>query len=248
MSKFTPPVQQCLVVIPARNEAATVASVITGVRKALDCNVLVVNDGSTDNTVGLARAAGAVVLDLPFSLGAWGAAQTGIRYAARNGYRYVITLDADGQHHPEELPALFEAHQCSKANVIIGTFAERLSTAKRLAWRYFRLLTGLKVHDFTSGLRVYDEHAICVLAAREASLLDYQDIGVLMLLCKKGFVIEEVPTVMSPRRNGGSRVFASWLLVTRYMISTTILAIAQRGGRSRIFTPKSAKDANKVQA
>jgi len=232
-------VEQCLVVIPARNEAATVASVIMGVREALNCAVVVVNDGSTDDTVALAQMAGATVLDLPFSLGAWGAAQTGIRYAHRHGYKFVITLDADGQHHPEELPMLFEAHKRGQANVVIGTFAERLSLAKRMAWRYFRFLTGLKVHDFTSGLRIYDEHTIAVLAGKEASLLDYQDVGVLMLLRKKGFVIEEVPTVMSPRRNGGSRVFASWFLVARYMLSTTVLAIAQRGGRCRKLTFKN---------
>ncbi len=233
--------QHYLVVIPARDEAATVGLVIAGVRQALDCAILVVNDGSRDATADIAYQAGAEVLNLTFNLGAWGATQTGIRYAKRHGFDYVITLDADGQHHANEIPALLSAQQQSGANVMIGTFAERLSPAKRLAWRYFRLLTRLKVQDFTSGFRVYDRHAIRVLAAREASLLDYQDIGVLMLLSKKGFVIEETPTVMSPRRNGGSRVFASWGLVLRYMISTTVLAIAQRHAKSRAHPVKSTK-------
>lgn len=217
-----------LVVIPARNEAATVGAVIAGVKENLGCAILVVNDGSTDGTAEIAREEGAEVLDLTFNLGAWGAAQTGIRYAKRHGYDHVITLDADGQHHPNELPTLVDEQKRTGANVVIGTFAQRLSPAKRLAWRYFRFLTGLRIQDFTSGFRVYDRHAIKVLAAREASLLDYQDIGVLMLLSKKGFLIEETPTVMSPRRSGGSRVFASWWLVARYMVSTTVLAIAQR--------------------
>src|SRR6185369_12762119 len=156
-----------------------------------------------------------------------------LRYAKRNHFRVALTLDADGQHHPEELPALLNGWRSSRANVAIGTFPQRLSTAKRVAWRYFRMLTGIGVQDFTSGLRVYDRHAIRVLASRKASLLDYQDLGVLMLLRQKGLSLHEVPTVMSPRRTGGSRVFSSWPMVVRYMLHTTVLCFAQFGWRWR---------------
>lgn len=223
-----------LAVIPARNEACTVAEIVRGVVASVGCNVLVVSDASTDETVVQAGAAGAAVIDLPYRLGAWGATQTGMRYAQRNGYHAVLTLDADGQHHPRELPALLAEQRRCGANVVIGTYTQRLSLAKRLAWRYFRLLTGIGVQDFTSGLRVYDRRAVRALASREASLLDYQDLGVLMLLRKKGLVLHEVPTVMSPRRQGGSRVFSSWLMVSRYMLHTTVLCFAQLGIRSRI--------------
>ena len=152
-----------------------------------------------------------------------------MRYAKRHRFRAALTLDADGQHHPEELPGLLDSWRRSGANVAIGTFPQRLSPAKRFAWRYFRVLTGIGVQDFTSGLRVYDGHAIRALASRKASLLDYQDLGVLMLLRKKGLSLHEVPTVMSPRRNGGSRVFSSWLMVARYMLHTTVLCFAQFG-------------------
>ncbi|MCU7375993.1 glycosyltransferase [Paucibacter sp. O1-1] len=172
--------------------------------------------------------------DAPFQLGAWGAAQAGMRFALRNGYHSVITLDADGQHHPEQLPILFEAHASGNADVTIGTCPGRLSGAKRIAWAYFRLITGLHVTDFTSGLRIYGRRAIRVLASREASLIDYQDIGVLILLRRKALVIQETPTVMSPRRDGGSRIFSSWLTVARYMIATTVLSIARVGARGPI--------------
>lgn len=217
----------CLAVIPARNEAATVGAVVAGVRAALGCAVLVVDDASTDATAGEVRTAGGEVLTLPLGLGAWGATQAGIRYARRNGYAGVITLDADGQHLPESLPALFVAQARTGANVVIGTCIERLSRAKRLAWRYLRLLTGMKLGDFTSGLRLYDRRAVDILAGPEASLLDYQDVGVLMLLSKHGLVIEETPTPMLPRRQGRSRVFASWWVVARYMLHTTVLCVAQ---------------------
>ena len=221
----------CLAVIPARDEAATVAAVVAGVRESLGCAVLVVDDASTDATAEIARKAGATALTLPLGLGAWGATQAGIRYARRNGFAGVITLDADGQHLPESLPALFAAQARSGANVVIGTCVGRLSRAKRIAWRYLRALTGLGLTDFTSGLRLYDARSIEILAGPAASLLDYQDIGVLMLLAKNGLVIEETPVLMVPRREGHSRVFASWPVVALYMLHTTVLCVAQLGRR-----------------
>jgi glycosyltransferase involved in cell wall biosynthesis len=203
----------------------------------------VVDDASTDLTPRAAAHAGATVLSLTNQLGAWGATQAGIRYAQRHGYRTLITLDADGQHPPDALPALLEAHQRSGANVIIGTCSERLSRAKRLAASYFRFITGIAVQDFTSGLRVYDRRAIRTLASREASLLDYQDLGVLMLLRKKGLVLKESPTCMSPRHSGGSRVFSSWRMVARYMMHTTVLCFAQISARGRIGRRRAAKAA-----
>lgn len=223
-----------LAVIPARNEAQTVADIVRRTLAGGQCDVLVVNDASTDETANLAEAAGAAVIDLPFSLGAWGATQTGMRYAQRNRYRTVVTLDADGQHHPEELPSLLAVLRRSGANLVIGTYAQRMSRARKIAGSYFRLLTRLDVRDFTSGLRAYDRRAVRALASREASLLDYQDMGVLMLLSKKGLLLQESPTTMSPRRAGASRVFASWLLVARYMLHTTVLCFAQLGVRARI--------------
>lgn len=223
-----------LAVIPARNEGLTVADIVAGVRLNTPCDVLVVDDASMDATRSAAETAGATVITLPNQLGAWGATQAGIRYAQRRGYRTVVTLDADGQHDPLQLNALLDAHRESAANVIIGTCSERLSKAKRLAARYFRFITGIAVQDFTSGLRVYDRRAIRTLASREASLLDYQDLGVLMLLRKKGLVLAEVPTRMSPRRSGGSRVFSSWRMVARYMLHTTVLCFAQISARGRI--------------
>lgn len=217
----------CLAVMPARNEAATVAEVIAGVRAALGCDVLVVDDCSDDDTVALARAAGAGVLQLPIGLGAWGATQAGIRYARRHGYAGVISLDADGQHRPESLPLLFQAQASNGANVVIGTCVSRLSRAKKLAWRYLRTLTGLQLQDLTSGLRLYDAQAVAELSGPQASLLDYQDIGVLMLLTRRDLHIVEQEVPMHEREVGHSRVFASWFVVLRYMVNTTVLCLAQ---------------------
>jgi len=223
-----------LAVIPARDERATVGAVVAGVRDAVGCRVLVVDDHSRDDTAAVARAAGADALTLPFNLGAWGATQAGIRYARRHGFAGVVTIDADGQHEPSSLPQMFAARARTGANVVIGTCVERLSPAKRLAWNYLRALTGLRLEDFTSGLRLYDAHATEILAGPEASLLDYQDVGVLMLLAKNGLRVVETPVSMQPRRSGHSRVFASWPVVARYMLHTTVLCLAQiDAGRRR---------------
>ncbi len=238
MSKPRRPV---LVVIPAYNEAATVAEVVRGVLAHTASDVLVVNDASSDDTAARARAAGAAVIDLPLNLGAWGATQTGMRYAQRNRYGAVVTLDADGQHHPETLPAMLAALEADNADVVIGTYAQRLSAAKRVAWWYFRLLTGLPVQDFTSGLRAYSRRAVRALASREPSLLDYQDMGVLMLLNQKGFRLRELETPMSPRKAGMSRVFASWFVVARYMLHTTVLCFARIDVRRRIAQRVAAR-------
>lgn len=220
-----------LIVVPAHNEIDTVAALVRRTRKILGRDVLVVSDCSSDGTGASARVAGALVLELPVQLGAWGATQAGLRYAARNGYSRVVTMDADGQHDPASVRALLDAS--SAQNVVIGMCPERLSVPKRIAWSWFRALTGLSMADLTSGLRVYGEQSIRLLSSPQATLLDYQDVGVLMLLRQHRLEIVEIPVAMKPREAGQSRVFGSWLLVARYMLQTTVLCLARIGQRAR---------------
>lgn len=214
-----------LIVIPARNEAATIASVIRAVQAQGFDQIVVVSDQSSDDTAALARQAGATVLEPVLPLGAWGAMQTGIRYALRHGYDQVITLDADGQHEPGYIGAMRSAAHTS--DVVIGAYPERGSTARRIAWRYFRWITGFRIEDLTSGFRCYNRAACEVLASEEATLLDYQDLGVLLLLRAAGLRIVEVPVEMYPRVGGPSRIFSSWGRVARYMLESTLLCLAQ---------------------
>ena len=95
------------------------------------------------------------------------------------------------------------------------------------AWWYFRLLTGFRIEDLTSGFRYYNARACRHLAMEEATLLDYQDIGVLLLLRHADLRIREVSVAMNPRRSGASRVFSSWWTVGRYMVETTLLCLAR---------------------
>ncbi|NMG56057.1 glycosyltransferase [Aromatoleum aromaticum] len=219
------PDKDLLIVIPARNEAETIAAVIRSLHEAGWRDVIVVNDQSTDATGAIAAAAGATVLSPVLPLGAWGAMQTGIRYALRHGYRQVVTIDADGQHEPACIPVLLAAARSH--DVVIGAFPQRGSRLRRIAWRYFRAITGFGIDDLTSGFRCYNRAACEILAADEATLLDYQDLGVLLMLRHAGLEIAEVPVAMYPRATGPSRIFASWSRVARYMAESTLLCLAR---------------------
>lgn len=218
-----------IVLIPAFNEEPTIGAIVSHVKQRWGCPVAVIDDCSTDGTAQAARTAGAILLPLTLQLGAWGAIQTGLRYALRQGYRTAITLDGDGQHDPEGIGELLAPLISGHADVAIGAFPERASRARRVAWSYFRWLTGLPLEDITSGFRAYNHAAICVLAAPEASLLDYQDVGVLLILRHRGLRTVEVPVTMQPRTQGASRIFRSWWLVGKYMLQTSVLCLARIG-------------------
>ncbi len=220
-----------LIVIPALNEADCIAEVIAQARAHGGVDVLVVDDGSTDDTAAVALLAGARVLRAPLWQGAWGAIQTGIRYAVRHGYSAVVTMDADGQHEPSYLPQLIEAG--ARADVVIAACPSRGSRSRHVAWAYFRFLTGLALDDLTSGFRLYNGRACRLLAMEEATLIDYQDLGVLLLLRRAGLAIAEIPVSMNARRSGASRVFSSWWTVGRYMVETTLLCLARWNYRPR---------------
>ncbi len=113
-----------LIVIPAYNEQARVGAVVAGVRRVLpQADALVVDDGSSDGTSLAAKRAGAEVIRLPVNLGYGAALQTGYKWAVRRGYPLVGQLDADGQHSPEHLPAMFEEllNNHNRADVVIGS-------------------------------------------------------------------------------------------------------------------------------
>ncbi|MDY6992261.1 MAG: glycosyltransferase family 2 protein [Pseudomonadota bacterium] len=216
-----------VILIPAKNEVNTVATVVTEVKRRIAATVVVIDDASSDDTAQTARAAGALVLSLPYSLGAWGAIQTGLRFALKHQFEVAITMDADGQHEANAIPALLTPicqHQC---DVVIGAYPQRGSPLRQWAWSFFRKLSGISLEDLTSGLRAYNQAAIRLLASSAATLLDYQDLGVLLLLHQHQLRIQETPIVMYPRLQGHSRIFSSWWAVSQYMLYTSLLCLAR---------------------
>jgi glycosyltransferase involved in cell wall biosynthesis len=222
-----------LVLMPAFNEGEVIASVIGEVRRVCDFPVLVVDDASTDDTVAQAREAGASVIPLAAQLGAWGATQTGIRYALRHGYDLVVSMDADGQHEAEYIADLISPVVAGEADVCIGACTGRGSLPRRFAWTLMKKTSGLSLEDITSGLRAYNKRALVELAGWRATLLDYQDIGVLLLLQSRGLQINDLEVSMRARSNGPSRVFRSWFLVFYYMCHTLLLGLTKRNISSR---------------
>ncbi len=218
-----------VVLVPARNEESTIGRVVSEAREAVQSDVVVIDDASTDDTARAARDAGAVVLPLVLQLGAWGATRTGIRYAFKNGYRVAATMDGDGQHPAESLHKILEPIVAGSADVVIGSYIARGSWARKCSWTFFRRFTRLGVEDLTSGLRAYNWRAMQALMSRKTSLLEYQDIGVLLHLRKAGCRITEVPVIMNLRSSGHSRVFSSWWRVWCYLLHTMVLSFCKFG-------------------
>jgi glycosyltransferase involved in cell wall biosynthesis len=213
------------VVIPAMNEAMTITSVVSAVVN-LGYSVIVVDDASTDETATLAKNAGAIVLSPIQNLGAWKATQAGMRYAQKSGFEVVITMDGDEQHSAEHIAILVDQY-IQGADVVIGNCTGRGSTARHIAWRFFKHLNRLNVDDITSGFRLYNKTAIDCLVSKQATMLEYQDIGVLLMLRNLQLNIIETSVPMKQRSVGISRIFHSWLAVSYYLLYSGLLSLAK---------------------
>lgn len=221
------------IIIPAHNEAATITNVICTIKKHTDAIVIVVNDASIDETKSLAEYAGAIVIDLPVQLGAWGAMQAGMRYAQQEEVEIVVTFDADNQHPAESICTLVNCIN-DNCDVAIGSCVGRGTTLRHIAWALFRKLSGLKIKDLTSGFRAYNRKSYAILTSSKASLIDYQDLGILLLLHNAGMKMSEISVTINERLNDKSRIFNSWNKVAEYMVLTTILVLCHK----RITLPK----------
>lgn len=215
-----------LVVIPAKNEALTVGQIIKQIKDNYPFDVVVIDDGSVDDTAKVARASGALVIPHVRSLGAWKATQTGMRFACQKHYDGVITMDADGQHLSSEIEHLL-AGLCSGVDVVVGSCLSRGDTMRHMAWRFFRFVSGINVKDITSGFRLYNAAAVRVLSTKEATLLEFQDLGVLLLLRSLNLSVKEVNVAMDERLIGESRIFNSWFSVLSYMATTGLVCLTK---------------------
>jgi glycosyltransferase involved in cell wall biosynthesis len=117
-------------VVPCFNEGATIAPLVTAVRQHLPA-VLVVDDGSTDDTSNQAGGAGAVAVRHQRNLGKGAALRTGLSLALKQGFEWAVTLDGDGQHAPEDLPALLRRAERTGALLVIGN---RMHEARKIPW------------------------------------------------------------------------------------------------------------------
>src|SRR5579871_1692414 len=195
------------VVIPAYNEAASVGRVIHSVLDRFpEAHIIVVDDGSTDGTTRAAQAAGAKVVRMPFNSGYGMALQTGLRWARQHGARYVVMLDADGQHDPKELPAILEPVLRGRADVAVGSrylssrARYRIPVARRLgSWIFAKLLsilTGGRITDPTSGFQCLSAAALEMFSQIEDFPPATPDADMLLYAHLEGLRICEVPVTM----------------------------------------------------
>jgi len=153
------------VIIPAYNEEETVGEVVAGLKKLdLNLKIIVVDDGSRDETAKKAREAGALIVRHWVNLGQWAALKTAFTISSLEGAEIVVTLDADGQHSPKDLFSLINPVLKNKADLVIGSRFLGQDKPRMNNYRYFgikffnklmKLSTGLELSDCTSGYKVY---------------------------------------------------------------------------------------------
>ena len=195
----------CAAVIPCFDEAASIEGLVTALRRNLPF-VLVVDDGSTDATSGLARTAGAVVVRHERNLGKGAALKSGLSRALKQGCEWAVTLDGDGQHAPEDLPALVRCAEATGALLVIGN---RMNEARKIPWlrrqvnrwmsRKISQRSGRSLPDTQSGFRLIH---LRTWAALELNTKHFEvESEMLMAFLAAGRRVEFVPVrVMGSRR------------------------------------------------
>jgi glycosyltransferase involved in cell wall biosynthesis len=220
-----------LAVVPAYNEAATIVDVVRAIRnRAPDFDVLVVDDGSTDDTRMLAEAAGARVLHHPFNLGIGGAVQSGFVYALEYGYDYMVQVDGDGQHDPLEIQTLLDAMRLEPSlDMVCGSrfikdFKYPAPISRRTGIHVFAFIVSRvveqRVSDPTSGFRLYNRRAISLFAHDYPH--DYPEVEAVLMLHFHRLKMQEVPVRMFQRGGGVSSITSGKSL---YYMVKVLLAI-----------------------
>jgi glycosyltransferase involved in cell wall biosynthesis len=203
-----------IAIVPALNEEQAVGRVIDEIR-AFDpgFDIVVVDDGSTDRTAGVAADRGAHVLRLPFNLGIGGAMQTGFRFAFEHGYDVAVQIDGDGQHDPSQLPKILAPVLSGEADLCVGSRftgdgAYRSSFARRVGIKIFAGVVSAvvrqKVTDTTSGFRAVNRRGITLFAADYPH--DYPEVEATVMLVKHKLRLTEVPVAMRERSGGASSI------------------------------------------
>ena len=232
--------------MPALNEEGAVGGVIREIRAVVpEAAVLVVNDGSKDGTAAEARAAGALVLSLPYTLGVGGAMRAGFRYAVRHGFDVAVQVDGDGQHDPAEIPNLVA--RIGHSDIVIGArFAGRgdykVSVPRRAAMRLLASSisrrAGTKLTDVTSGFRAMSRDAVTLFAWTYPAEYLGDTVESLVIATRAGLKVEQVPVVMRPRTHGAPSQPA-WRAVAYLLRAILVLVLA--GIRRRPITGREVR-------
>jgi glycosyltransferase involved in cell wall biosynthesis len=234
----------CLAIVPALDEQDSVAAVVREVGSLPGIDVLVVDDGSTDETAAVARAAGARVVSMPFNVGIGGAVQTGYIWAQQHGYEVAIQVDGDGQHPAEEVQRLVDAVRRGDADLVIGSRflgsgSYRAPFARRVGIRLFASVLSaiLRVRDTdsTSGFRAAGRDAIALFA--RAYPHDYPEVETVLVAHRAGLRVTELPVEMRIRQGGASSITPFRALYYMVKVLLAILVETLRRPQAAIAEP-----------
>ncbi|HEP1533775.1 glycosyltransferase family 2 protein [Streptococcus pyogenes] len=228
-----------LIIIPAYNESSNIVNTIRTIESdAPDFDYIIIDDCSTDNTLAICQKQGLNVISLPINLGIGGAVQTGYRYAQRCGYDVAVQVDGDGQHNPCYLEKMVEVLVQSSVNMVIGSrFITKegfqSSFARRIGIKYFTwliaLLTGKKITDATSGLRLIDRSLIERFANHYPD--DYPEPETVVDVLVSHFKVKEIPVVMNERQGGVSSISLTKSVYYMIKVTLAILVVRLKGNR-----------------
>lgn len=226
--------QKVLIIIPAYNESQSIKNVVGYmISKAPQYDYLVVNDGSTDNTLAICEQQQYQYLDLPINLGIGGAVQAGYVYARKNNYDIAVQVDGDGQHDIAYLEKMLEPLLNGEADIVIGSrFLEKegfqSSHTRRVGIGILsfliRLTTGRKIMDVTSGFRAVNRRFIEIYATDYPT--DYPEPEAIVTAIMHRGRVMEVPVRMRARESGMSSI--TFRKSIYYMIKVTLAILICR--------------------
>ena len=163
--------ERICVIVPTYNNEKTIVDVLRRIQ-AYTHNIIVVNDGSTPETMETLTAAFVAselpeIVDYTPNRGKGYALMRGFRRALELGYRHAVTIDSDGQHFPEDIPAIMDCHSANKGALVVGSrnltadnMPSKNTFANKFSNFWFRLQTGIPLEDTQSGYRLYPLEAI----------------------------------------------------------------------------------------
>lgn len=207
--------KRVLLIIPAFNEQESIERTVTNVRLHFPkAEILIVNDASTDRTLATCSKLNCRIADLPVNLGIGGAVQTGLLFGHREGFDICVQFDGDGQHDSRFIQKLIDPIIDRKADLVIGSrfmsemYPYTAPFFRRIGMRVFafcfRLLTGQKITDSTSGFRAFSKEMTEFFSVNYPT--DFPDLPALTVAKLNGFNIQEIPVQMHQRNGGQSSI------------------------------------------
>lgn len=248
--------KELLIIVPAYNEEMNIMGVVNELRNDIpQGDILVVNDCSTDRTPEILKKNKVNFITTPFNLRYAGGVQTGFKYAAEKGYKFVAQFDGDGQHIASELEKMYHVARESDSDIVIGSrfiretdynhsFFRRIGT--KVFQKIIKITCGVAITDPTSGLqvlnrRVYEKYS------KINNYPEYPDANLIIEMLLQGYKIKEVPVKMRERIYGESMHAGLWgpfTYMLRMFYSILLILIKHKGNKKVERVKKEDKDDN----